>query len=181
MSALKTAGTRLFTFAWMLLPILLLLPNFSSLSIRLFKLREPTFAVPLKLDSAIQIREDPYGSGFFGAPRNGGRRHRGVDLVAPVGTPVVAAKSGIAMIGRVHNGMGRYVEIHHPDGSMTRYAHLKQLFIHDRQRVRRDKPIGTVGKSGNARRRSIQPHLHFEVWNEHGVPVDPLTVMEKKK
>lgn len=155
-----------------------LLPIYPAFCLQLFKIREPLFRVPVALSSPIQIRDDPYGSGLFGAPRNGGRRHNGIDLVAPVGTRVLAAKSGMAVIGRKRNGMGRYAEVRHPDGWVTRYGHLKEIRIHDRQRVHRGDCLGTVGKSGNARRRRMQPHLHFEVWNEKKEVLDPLTVME---
>ena len=171
---------RLFVLA---AALLFMLPTsaYPSIAGRLFQWREPTFLVPLRVRGNIQIREDPYGSGSFGAPRNGGRRHRGVDLVAPVGTPVLAAKSGRAMIGRIRNGMGRYVEVRHPDGWVSRYGHLRRIAIRDRQRVHRGDILGTVGKSGNARRRIIQSHLHFEVINARGTPVNPLEVMEAAK
>jgi murein DD-endopeptidase MepM/ murein hydrolase activator NlpD len=74
--------------------------------------------------------------------------------------------------------MGRYVEIRHPDGWLSRYGHLKSIAIRDRQRVHRGDAVGAVGKSGNAGRRLIRPHLHFEVWDDKGNPVDPLGVME---
>ncbi|MBI3333558.1 MAG: M23 family metallopeptidase [Candidatus Omnitrophica bacterium] len=157
---------------------LLLVWAYPAISLELFKLREPSYAVPLRLGGPLQVREDPYGSGLFGSRRNGGRRHRGVDWVAPVGTPVLAAKSGRAFLGRLRNGMGRYVEVRHPDGSVTRYGHLKTVAIRDGGRIRRGEVVGAVGKSGNARRRLIQPHLHFEIWNKEGEAVDPLTVME---
>jgi murein DD-endopeptidase MepM/ murein hydrolase activator NlpD len=98
-----------------------------------------------------------------------------------VGSDVLAAKSGIAVIGRIHNGLGRYVVIQHPDGWRTRYGHLTEITVRDRQRIRRGQKVGTVGKSGNARWKWIQPHLHFEVWTPEGVPVDPLIVMEAEQ
>ncbi len=174
----RRGPNRLFAVAIPLL--LLLIPAYPALSMQAFKLREPTFLAPLAVQGPLKIRRDPYGSGEFGARRRGGRPHRGVDLLAPMGTPIVASKSGRAMIGRRHNGMGRYVEVRHPDGSMTRYGHLRQISIRDGQRVWRGAVLGTVGKTGNAGRRLIQPHLHFEVWSEAGVPVDPLPVMEAK-
>lgn len=160
------------------LPLLLLAPMYPSVSVWIFKMREPSFQVPIAVSGPLQIRSDPYGSGLFGARRSGGRKHRGVDLVAPVGSRAVASKSGTAMIGRKKNGMGRYVEVRHPDGWMSRYGHLKSITIRDRQRVRRGDAVGTVGKSGNAKRRIIQPHLHFEVWNEKEEPLDPLAFLE---
>ena len=165
-------------FFVLMLPLVLLVPMIPSVPVLAFKIREPHYLNPLGEGAAIQIREDPYGSGFFGAHRNGGRRHLGLDLVAPVGTSVVAAKSGVAAIGRIRNGMGRYIEVHHPDGTLTRYGHLRRILIRDGRWIRRGEPLGTVGKSGNARYRLIQPHLHFEVWNALGTPVDPLSMME---
>ena len=160
------------------LPVFLLLPAYPAVALRLFQWREPLYQVPIEREGPLQIRQDPYGSGLFGAHRSGRRQHQGLDLVAPVGTPVLAAKSGRVAVGRLHTGMGRYVEIHHPDGWTTLYGHLKEITVRDHQRIRRGDLVGTVGKSGNARRRLIQSHLHFEVWNEGGVPVDPLSVME---
>ncbi|MBI3615737.1 MAG: M23 family metallopeptidase [Candidatus Omnitrophica bacterium] len=160
------------------LPLFLLIPAYPTISLKLFQWREPWYRIPLEISGPIQIRKDPYGSGEFGAHRSGRRRHRGLDLTAPIGTNVLAAKSGKAWIGRVHSGMGRYVEIRHPDGWTTLYAHLKEIRIQDGQPIRRGEILGTVGKTGNARRRLIQPHLHFEIWNEGGTPVDPLSMME---
>lgn len=158
--------------------LLVVAPAYPAISLQIFKLREPTFLTPLKITGPLQIRNDPYGSGFFGAARSGGRSHRGVDLMAQVGTPVLASKSGRAWIGRKKNGMGHYVEVRHPDGTKTVYGHLKKILIRDRQRIGRGQILGTVGKSGNAARRLIRSHLHFEVWNIKGVPVDPLGVID---
>ena len=168
-------GRRLFALA---LPLFLLIPAYPAISVRMFQWREPMYRVPLEQGIPVAIRQDAYGSGLFRARRSGGRWHRGLDLKAPVGTLVLAAKSGTVAIGRIHNGMGRYVEVHHLDGTTALYGHLKTIAVRDRQRVKRGEFLGTVGKSGNARRRIIQPHLHFEVWNETGMPVDPLGVMD---
>lgn len=165
----------------LVLPVFLLIPAYPAVSLRLFQWQEPRYRVPIEREGPIQIRQDSYGSGLFGAHRSGRRRHRGVDLAAPIGTPVLAGKSGRVFIGRLHTGMGRYVEIQHPDGWTTLYGHLKEISVRDRQRIRRGEAVGTVGKTGNARRRLIQSHLHFEVWNEESVPVDPLSVMETRE
>lgn len=160
------------------LPLIAVVPLVPPISAQIFKWKEPAFQIPLLIETPIRIRVDPYGSGEFGAPRSGGRQHRGVDLAAPIGTEVLASKSGTAFLGQLKNGMGRYVKIRHPDGSMTLYGHLRTIDIRDRQRVHRGDRIGSVGKSGNARRRLIKPHLHFEVWSAQGEPVDPLPLLE---
>ncbi|MBI4227506.1 MAG: M23 family metallopeptidase [Candidatus Omnitrophica bacterium] len=135
--------------------------------------REPTFAWPVGGPARYTLRHDVYGAGTFGSHRSGGRSHNGIDLAAPVGTPVGAARSGIVRYGQKRNGMGKYLEVVHPDGCVTLYGHLSRLLVRDGQFVARGQPIGLVGKTGNARPRAIHPHLHFEI-RLRGVPVDPL-------
>ena len=135
--------------------------------------REPAFAWPVSGPGCYTLRHDIYGAGEFGSHRSGGRSHNGIDLAAPVGTPVAAAKSGVVRYGMKHNGMGKYLEVHHPDGCVTLYGHLSQILVGNGQFVALGQRIGLVGKTGNARPRAIQPHLHFEL-RLRGVPVDPL-------
>ena len=165
---------RLAAFA---VPFLIAAPLLQPVSAQVFQWREPRYAIPLALDLPVHVRKDAFGSGLFGAPRSGGRAHRGLDLLAPVGTEVLAAKSGVAKAGRLKNGLGRYVEVHHPDGTMTLYAHLREIRVRDGRRVRQGNVVGTVGRSGNAQRRAIRPHLHFEIWDTRGNPVDPLPLL----
>lgn len=161
-----------------LLPVLALIPLTTAAAAPWwdrwqFACRESTFAWPLGGPAAYTLRHDAYGTGAFGSHRRQGRSHNGIDLAAPVGTPVAAAKTGVVRYGRKHDGMGHYLEVHHLDGCTTLYGHLSKLLVADGQRVRQGQPIGLVGKTGNARLRAIQPHLHFEV-RLFGVPVDPL-------
>ena len=135
--------------------------------------REPTYAWPVGGASGRTLRHDLYGAGTFGSHRSGGRSHNGADFAAPIGTPVVAAKSGVVRHGRKHDGMGHYLEVHHLDGCTTFYGHLSNILVADGQLVRRGQRIGLVGKTGNARANAIHPPLHFEL-RLRGVPVDPL-------
>lgn len=143
---------------------------YKPVSILVFHITEPKFLCPL---AEMKIREDAYGSGLFGAKRNGGRLHLGIDLQGPVGTPVRAAKSGMALPGS-NRGMGKYVVIRHIDGTKTVYGHLLKTFIPGKgEKVKRGDIIGEVGKTGNAWNRRMRPHLHFEIWID-GEPVDAL-------
>ncbi|PIQ82716.1 MAG: hypothetical protein COV76_02230 [Candidatus Omnitrophica bacterium CG11_big_fil_rev_8_21_14_0_20_64_10] len=142
-----------------------------------FAWKEPAYTFPLR-DVRLQIRADRYGSGRFGARRSGGRKHKGVDFAAPVGTPVLAAKSGWAWIGQRNDGMGNHVLIKHPDGTTTRYGHLDTTEIADGQWIWQGTPVGTVGKSGNAKAKAIRAHLHFEVLTKRGLAVNPLPQMD---
>lgn len=150
-------------------------------SILIFHIQEPKFLCPIDSNGGIKIRSDGYGSGEFGAKRSGGRLHLGIDIQAKIGTPVKAAKSGKAYVGKQNKGMGKHIIIKHPDGTQTIYGHLSKIFIANRQKVKRGDIIGEVGKTGNAWRRAILPHLHFEIRID-GEPVDPFAgYMEVKK
>lgn len=129
------------------------------------------FLSPIEYTGALPIRNDWRGKGDFGARRSGNRRHEGIDILAPLGTPVRAAKGGIAF-SQSNKGMGNFVKIQHKNNMVTVYGHLSKTYIKPIQRVRQGQLIGEVGKSGNAKYNGIKPHLHFEV-RINGIPVDP--------
>ena len=103
----------------------------------------------------------PYG------PR-GGRMHTGQDIAARYGTPVKAARSGVVLANGWYGGYGRYIDLKHENGIVTRYAHLSAAQVKVGQGVSRGQQIGKIGTSGWA----TGPHLHFEV-RINGRPVDP--------
>lgn len=87
-------------------------------------------------------------------------RHDGVDITAPIGTPVGAAATGlVAYADDGVRGYGNTVILVHPDGSSTLYAHLDSIAVRPGALVSRGQTIGTVGETGRAR----GPHLHFEL------------------
>ena len=89
-----------------------------------------------------------------------GRMHRGIDIAAPIGTPIVAAAPGVVLTsGWNDGGYGYMVEIQHPDGSMTRYAHNDRLYVRKGDVVQQGQRISDMGSTG----RSTGPHLHFEI------------------
>lgn len=134
-----------------------------------FAALEPHYCSPVPLKGgAMFIRRDAYGKGYFGAPRDGGRTHKGVDLLADVGEPVFAAKSGRVSAAEVGKGYGVYVEIFHPDGLRTRYAHLSRMYVEKGGWVRAGEIIGACGKTGNASNPRMKPHLHFEIVSPSG-------------
>ena len=129
------------------------------------------FVAPLVGDSWM-IRHDAKGSGYFGAPRSGERHHGGVDLLATIGDPVYAIRSGRVREARFHRGFGYFVEVDHGQGLTSLYAHLSRMDVRAGERVRQGQLIGAVGKSGNARSKLVAAHLHFEV-RRQGRPFDP--------
>lgn len=95
--------------------------------------------------------------------------HWGIDIAAPIGTPVYAAKSGrVVRVGR-RTGYGNVVEIGHGDGQSTLYAHLNQSVVRQGQQVTGGDVIGEVGRT-SAGEDALAPewgavmgsHLHFE-------------------
>jgi murein DD-endopeptidase MepM/ murein hydrolase activator NlpD len=158
--------------------IILLLSLLVGFSFNFFRWRR--FICPIKYENEIIVRCDSHGEGFFAASRRGYRLHSGVDLSAEVGTPVLASSKGLVIAARRNYGMGNYVIIKHRDNISTVYGHLSQIFVKKGQVVRQGKIIGTVGKTGNARFRDIQPHLHFEV-RKNGIPQDPFDYIEEIK
>ncbi|PIU41240.1 MAG: hypothetical protein COS99_06450 [Candidatus Omnitrophica bacterium CG07_land_8_20_14_0_80_42_15] len=148
--------------------------SYRPLYIKWYKWKEPYFIMPISIKNKDpELRGDIWGEGYFGAKRRGGRRHRGIDILADIGTPVHAAKSGRAICYYQPRGMGKYVKIVHPDGIRTIYGHLDGWLIKSDVFVRQGQTIGLVGKSGNASVRGMQPHLHFEIVDA-GKAVDPL-------
>ncbi len=129
-----------------------------------FDEKEPYYSSPVYLTSnTLTLRSDAFGKGYFGASRSNGRAHAGIDLATAVGRPVVASKSGRIFFAGDDTGYGHYVEIHHPDGLLTRYAHLSGMQVKEGEWAKQDQVIGTSGKSGNADQPNIIPHLHFEI------------------
>jgi murein DD-endopeptidase MepM/ murein hydrolase activator NlpD len=94
--------------------------------------------------------------------------HPGVDLVARIGTPILAAAGGRVVFAGEKAGYGNAVEIDHGNGLMTRYGHASRIVAHVGDLVLPRQYIADVGSTG----RSTGPHLHFEVL-VNGEPVNP--------
>lgn len=109
------------------------------------------------------------GFGWRRDPIDGSREfHKGVDIVAPSGTPVRASADGLVTAAGRMAGYGSMIHLAHGYGMGTRYGHLSRLMVTPGQRVKRGDVIGLVGSTG----RSTGPHLHYEVFRT-GVQVDP--------
>jgi len=103
--------------------------------------------------------------------------HSGIDLGAPFGTPVLAAKSGRVEYAGWGDGYGNLVELDH-GSTGTRYAHLEAIYVSQGQSVAQGQQIGLVGSTG----RSTGPHLHFEfmVSSDDGwIALDPAPYLNR--
>ena len=107
-----------------------------------------------------------------------GRMHKGIDIAAPIGTPVVAAAPGIVVsAGWNSGGYGNLVEIQHPDGSVTLYAHNNRILVRRGQEVQQGQQISEMGSTGF----STGPHCHFEVHPAGRGAVNPIAFLPSKR
>ncbi|WP_246066192.1 M23 family metallopeptidase [Geodermatophilus aquaeductus] len=88
-----------------------------------------------------------------------GTMHYGVDIAAPIGTPIFAPSGGVVLQAGPASGFGQAVYVQHDDGSITLYGHVNQFFVSAGQVVSAGQQIAEVGNKGQ----STGPHLHFEV------------------
>lgn len=111
---------------------------------------------------------------FFGSrihPITGkANNHTGVDVAAPYGTAILAAKSGTVLISGYNSSYGNYVVLSHGNGQTTLYAHMSRRAVSEGATVKQGQTIGYVGSTGS----STGNHLHFEV-RVNGVRTDPLS------
>ncbi|GGM94305.1 peptidase M23 [Thermus composti] len=110
---------------------------------------------------------------YFGGRTPFQRFHTGIDLAAPAGTPIYAAKAGrVKVAGWSSFGYGFHVVLDHGGGLETLYAHMSRIAVRAGQWVEAGEVIGYVGSTGW----STGPHLHFEV-RVNGVAKNPLTYL----
>ncbi|HVK01766.1 MAG TPA: M23 family metallopeptidase [Gemmatimonadales bacterium] len=97
------------------------------------------------------------------------RPHEGIDVTAPMGTPIEAPAAGVVREAGWESGYGNTIVIDHGFGTVTKFAHASKILVREGQRVSRGQRIALVGNTGLA----TGPHLHYEV-HVNGRPVDPL-------
>ncbi|MCL2015224.1 MAG: M23 family metallopeptidase [Defluviitaleaceae bacterium] len=127
--------------------------------------QETTFIWPVpghyRISSGYGNRRNPFTGGT--------EFHRGIDIPAPTGTAVVAARSGWVTLSRWNGSGGYMVVISHGDGFISRYAHNSVLLVSAGQWVNQGDTIAQVGSTGM----STGPHLHFDM-TLNGQHVSPL-------
>ena len=127
--------------------------------------RPAAVPLPLAWPLTMPMLGDPFG------PR-GNRWHAGIDLPAPVGTPVYAAHSGEVVWSGWRDGYGLLVSVAHGHGERSMYAHLSRSDVRVGVWIGAGVRVGLVGATGDA----TGPHLHFEV-RVRGAAIDPLRAL----
>lgn len=97
-----------------------------------------------------------------------GKMHEGMDIAAPMGSPIYAANGGTVIFSGYRGGYGNCIEISHGGGLTTRYGHCSKLLLGVGKTVKKGQLIALVGSTGH----STGPHVHFEV-RMNGKPVNP--------
>lgn len=106
-----------------------------------------------------------------------GRMHKGIDIAAPIGTPILAAAEGeVITAGWNSGGYGNLVKMRHPDGSITLYAHNHRILVRRGQKVRQGQQIAEMGTTG----RSTGPHLHFEIRTNSNAALNPIAFLDRR-
>jgi murein DD-endopeptidase MepM/ murein hydrolase activator NlpD len=88
-----------------------------------------------------------------------GTMHQGIDIAAPIGTPIHVPEDGVVLQAGPASGFGQAVYVQHGDGQITLYGHVNQFYVGAGQVVKAGDHIADVGNKGQ----STGPHLHFEV------------------
>lgn len=129
---------------------------------------------PQKFNGYIWPAKGVFTSGYG---MRWGRMHRGIDIAAPIGTPILAAAPGEVVVAGWHSGgYGKLVKLKHPDGSLTLYAHNNRILVSKGQEVDQGQQIAEMGSTG----RSTGPHLHFEIHPSGKGAVNPLAYLPKR-
>lgn len=131
-------------------------------------LRKLPFGAPLEefaVMSPFGVRRDPFNGQLA--------MHSGLDMSAPMRTPVLATAPGRVTFAGWNGEYGNLVEIQHDFGIATRYGHLTRIDVRVGQRVERRQTVGLLGSTG----RSTGPHVHYEVVVD-GRTVDPARYVE---
>ncbi|MFC9993307.1 M23 family metallopeptidase [Nocardia sp. NPDC127526] len=125
---------------------------------------DPTFVLPGVGAFTLPAR-GAFTSGF--GPR-WGTFHAGIDIAAPLGSPIYAVAAGTVVAAGPAQGFGLWVQIRHDDGTISVYGHMYDFFVSVGERVPAGMQIARIGNRGD----STGPHLHFEII-QNGQRVDP--------
>jgi murein DD-endopeptidase MepM/ murein hydrolase activator NlpD len=127
--------------------------------------RPAAVPAPAAVGGPVRILSGPVTSGFGG---RWGTVHQGLDIAAPIGTPIHVPMGGVVISSGPASGFGMWVRVQHSDGTITVYGHINRSFVQVGQRVAAGQVIAETGNRGQ----STGPHLHIGVM-QNGVYVNP--------
>lgn len=116
---------------------------------------------PAAAGGGVRILSGPVTSGFGG---RWGTVHQGLDIAAPIGTPIQVPTAGVVINSGPASGFGLWVRVRHADGTITVYGHINRSLVQVGQRVAAGQVIAETGNRGQ----STGPHLHIGVMQNGG-------------
>ncbi|MEJ3656332.1 M23 family metallopeptidase [Actinomycetes bacterium KLBMP 9759] len=122
---------------------------------------------------AIQMLVGRVTSGFG---LRAGVAHQGLDIAAPIGTPIKVPLAGTVIDSGPASGFGLWVRVQHSDGTITIYGHINRSLVRKGQKVQAGQVIAEVGNRGQ----STGPHLHIEVVTPGGKKINPRAWLDQK-
>lgn len=122
---------------------------------------------------AVRILTGRVTSGFG---ERGGTAHNGLDIAAPIGTPIYVPLAGTVISSGSASGFGMWVRVRHSDGTVTVYGHINRSLVSVGQTVAAGQQIAEVGNRGQ----SSGPHLHIEVVTPEGTKINPRPWLDER-
>ena len=144
-------------------------PQTNTLAVTYGRNREGPVTLSVLLQSPVQ---GGTVSSAFGEREDG--FHQGLDITAPLDTPITASLTGTVQEVGENESYGKYVLLDHGSSIETRYAHCSSVFVAQGDRVNMGDEIAKVGNTGD----SSGPHVHLELWI-NGTAYDPETVLRQ--
>ena len=134
--------------------------------------------IPPPSSSSVAYSWPARGVLTSGYGKRWGRMHRGIDIANSTGTPIISSAEGVVeKAGWNSGGYGKLVEIRHPDGSLTRYAHNSKILVQPGQQVSQGATIALMGTTGH----STGPHTHFEIHPSGKGAVNPIAFLPQER
>jgi peptidoglycan LD-endopeptidase LytH len=137
--------------------------------------RTSSAPAPSSGGKACPLDQPRHFTDTWGAPRSGGRSHRGTDILGPYGIPVRAITSGTWSIQRPGPSAGLWAILRGDDGNQYWYMHLQSHTVGNGARVSAGQQVATNGDTGNARG---TPHIHFELHPGGGSAINPYPLLK---
>ncbi len=145
--------------------------NFIGLILLIFFPTFNVFAIEPFVNPIMSARlSSKYGSRIHPIKRYS-QNHRGIDLAAPLDSPIRAIMKGIVIFADRYAGYGNLVVIRHENGTTSHYGHCSKIVVEPGTYVKAGEIIARIGSTGM----STGPHLHLEI-RQNGTPVNPLNV-----
>ena len=175
-----------FRFVLMLPVVFLLTVAFSTSTIQQTSLQPDAIKVIVPVVDEVNYiipilnPDGKIGSGFgmrFHPILKIRRLHTGIDFKVPEGTDILAAADGEVIFSQSSDkGYGNHVKIKHPDGTITLYAHMRDIDVEKGIQIKQGEKVGTVGNTGV----SLSAHLHFEII-QNGKKINPEDLIPELK